>query len=195
MKKQTLLFGVIFSVLLLSTLAVFSFRAPTASSTDSSAIFQYHSSVCTWIQRANGTIQDNGCSHNLLTDLGKNAIRDQLKNNVAPHAVGWSYIGLCNASFGGNCNATNAGDGSLYNEYPSSNGLNRTTYEATYLVLGTGNWSYSRTFVAAADGMVTNKTGIFNASSGDRMLAVNTFTTSTLQTNDQITVNWSIWAA
>jgi hypothetical protein len=192
MKKQTLFIAVIFGMLMLSTFLVFSLQTPIANSTNSNSGVHYNSLVCTWVQRADGTIQDNGCSHNTLTTAGQNAIRDAVASGST---AAFNYIGLCNASFGGNCNATNSGDGSLYNEYPNdATGLNRSN-AATKLYLGTGNWSYSRTFVANAAGMVTNKTGIFNATTGTTMLAVNTFTTSTLQTSDQITVNWSIWVA
>jgi hypothetical protein len=192
MKKQTKIFGLIFSVILLSAFLIMSLPSKEVQNANSDALIKYGSSVCTYVTRADGSIEDNGCHHNLLTNAGKNAIRSALTNAGTP---AFKYIGLCNASYGGNCNGTNAGDTSLYNEFPAGvTGLNRTN-EATYLALGTGNWSYSRTFVAGADDMVTNKTGIFNATSGDTMLAVNTFTTSTLQTNDQITINWSIWVA
>jgi len=188
MKNSTKFIGVIFGILLLSSILALSgaFNYSSNDATNSDASIKYNSNVCSYITRTDGTIEDNGCSHNLLTNFGKNMIRASL---TSANGVAVSYIGLCNATAG--CNATNVADGGLYNEFTNS-GLNRTN-EATLLNLGTGNWSYSRTFVASADNLVTNKTGIFNASSGDTMLAENTFTTSTLQTNDQITINWSIW--
>lgn len=190
MKKQNIFIVMVFSVMILSTLLVFSTSAVPALSSSTDEGLKYNSWVCTYVTRADGSIEDNGCSHNLLTNAGKNAIRDAVATGST---AAFQYIGLCNATAG--CNATNAADGSLYNEFPNgATGLNRSN-AATKLYTGTGNWSYSRTFVAGADNMVTNKTGIFNATTGATMLAVNTFTTSTLQTNDQITVNWTIWVA
>jgi hypothetical protein len=192
MKKQMKVIAFL-SILSIILFSAFLISLPGKVPTEYSEGIGYHSSVCTYIVREDGQMVDNGCSHNLLTNAGANAIRDALTTDAT--TVSFSYIGLCNASFGGDCNGTNIADESLYHEFPAgANGLNRTN-EATFLPLGIGNWSYSRTFVAGEDNMVTNKTGIFNATSGGTMLAVNTFTTSTLQTGDQITVNWSIWVA
>lgn len=191
MKKQVFFIGAALSVLLVSTFLMMYSFGPQASIFEGTIdALNYDSSVCTYVTRADGTVESLGCSHNLLTDAGKNAIRAAMTTS---DGVAFQYIGLCNATAG--CNATNAADSTLYNEFPAgATGLNRTN-AATYLKTTTGNWSYSRTFTAGADNMVTNKTGIFNAASGGTMLAVNTFTTATLQTNDQITVNWSIWVA
>ena len=59
---------------------------------------------------------------------------------------------------------------------------------------GEGNVTIYHTFTAAAGctDILTNQTGLFNASTADTLLAVNTFSTVTLQPSDQLTVNWSI---
>ena len=192
MKKQTLFIGAILSVLMLATLLAFSsFAVPGGFVSDSQDALKYNSNVCIYVTRIDGIVEDLGCSHNLLTTAGKNGIRTSL-TGIAGES--YEHIGLCNSSYGGSCTTPALTDTTLGNEYNDASGLNRTG-PTTYLALGIGNWSYSRTFVALADGMSTNLTGIFDNTVGGTMLAVNTFTTSTLQTNDQITVNWSIWVA
>ncbi len=146
---------------------------------------EYHSSVCTSVLRVDGTHEDNGCSKNLLTDAGKNLIKDMLSSGSG---AGVDYIGLCNSTAG--CTSPEAGDTALDNEYTSS-GLTRV--QATYGSLGTGNWSEVTTFTATVDDLSTNMTGLFNASSGGTLFAENAFTLVTLQTNDQLTINWTIW--
>ena len=70
-------------------------------------------------------------------------------------------------------------------------GLDRT--QGTYGDNGVGNWSIWTTFTATADDLLTNKTGIFNASAVGTLFAENTFTLATLQSSDQITINWTIF--
>lgn len=168
-------------------LGVFAFSMMPSSSTSSGDGIMYNSNVCTSVLRASdGTQESLGCSHNLVTDAGLNAVRDILGQGTQFGA--FDYIGLCNATAA--CAAPAAGDTTLENEFGSA-GLSRA--QGTYGTLGTGNWSIYKTFTATADSLETNKTGIFNQSSGGTLLAENTFTLVTLQTNDQLTVNWTIY--
>jgi len=143
----------------------------------------YHSNVCIY---KNGELIE--CSHNLLTDAGKNLIKTILGDTGSGGPV--QYIALCNATAG--CSAPAAGDTTLDNEYTSC-GLSRT--QGTYGSLGTGNWSIAHTFTATCDNLETNMTGLFNQVSGGTLFAENTFTSVTLQTDDQLLVNWTIWVS
>lgn len=144
----------------------------------------YKGTVCHSVTRANGEYLDLGCNHNLLTNAGKDAIKNALNGGTGT----FNYIALCNATAG--CAAPAVGDTTLANEY-AAGGLSRAA--GTYGSLaGNGNWSMAKTFTATADALTTNKTGLFNASSTGTMLAENTFTLVTLYTNDQLTINWTI---
>lgn len=145
----------------------------------------YGSSVNTYITRVDGTIEDLGTSHNLLTNAGKEAIQDALMTGGTD---AFDYIGLCNATAG--CTIPAVGDTVIDNEYSAcglSNGVGSTAD------LGTGNWSVYKTFTATCDALTTNVTGLYNGSTSDTLLASNNFTLATLQSDDQLTVNWTIW--
>ena len=145
----------------------------------------YEATVCRQITRADGTIEPTECSHNLLTNAGANASRDLL-GNVGGAAFDW--IGLCNASI--TCATPAITDTTLSNEI-TTGGLDRA--QGTYAVVaGAGNWTISKTFTADSDNILTNSTGLFNATSGGTMLAENSFTLATLQTDDTIALTWQI---
>lgn len=184
MENKKILFGLV-PLLVLSILGVFAFSFMSPSSTSSNNEVQYGSNVCTHVTRVDGTVEQLGCSHNLVVDAGLNAIRDQLGGQADFGA--FDYIALCNATAG--CTGTDASDTTLDNEFTSA-GLTRA--QGTYGQLGTGNWSIYKTFTATVNALETNQTGIFNQSTGGTLLAENTFTLVTLQNNDQLTVNWTI---
>lgn len=163
---------------------IFNVQSPNDETLVSEGV-KYKATVCTNIIRADGTIEEVKCSHNLLTNVGKEHIEGII-------GQGWSggsvvQIGLCNASIG--CSTPAVGDTTLENEY-GAGGLSRSA--GTYGSLGTGNWSVQKIFTATASSLQTNKTGIFNASSGGTLFAENTFTLATLQTSDQLNITWII---
>lgn len=146
----------------------------------------YKADVCSYVTRADGEINKLGCSSNTLTNAGANLIKDYIALGSGGGAV--NYIALCNATAG--CGASAVGSTTLDNEF-ASGGLERAS--ATYGSNGVGNWSMWKTFTAGIDNMEVNKTGIFNASSTGTLFAENTFTKlATLQSSDQITINWTI---
>lgn len=129
-----------------------------------------------------------GVSHNLLTTAGQNDIKTILGEGTSRGA--YDYIGLCNASIA--CTAPDAGDTTLDNEFAdsTSKGLNRS--QGTYASISDGYYSIYNTFTADVNGMVTNTTGLFNQSTDGTLLAENSFTLVTLQSADQLTINWTI---
>ncbi|GAH04824.1 unnamed protein product, partial [marine sediment metagenome] len=147
---------------------------------------KYNSNVCTQVIRADGTVELLGCSPNVLTNVGKNAIKAILGEGTIYGA--FNYIGLCNLTAGA-CTA-DATDTTIDNEFVGC-GLDRTA--GTYGSLTTGNWSIYNTFTSTCDNRQTNMTGILNQSTTGTLFAVNTFTDVTLQTDDQLLVNWTVW--
>ena len=177
-KKKVSLISLSVVLVLLGVLFITSF--PNSDNPIQNSI-SYNSQVC--ISKNNNLIE---CSSNVLTTAGANVIRDTLGEGTSFGA--FDYVGLCNATAG--CVAAAAGSTTLENEY-ALGGLERS--QGSYVSNGNGNWSVGETFTATADNLLTNKTGIFNQSSGGTLLAENTFTLVTLQTNDQLTINWTIW--
>lgn len=195
-KNKTI--GITFlSVALITTIILFASGvfAPSPISTEdsSTATINYHSQVCKQITRADGTIEEPECSHNVLYTDGANYIRKMLTLGSASAADNITNISLCNAVGTGGCTTPVAADvaiGSGYNEL--TGGL--APKIGTVLNTGNGNWSVSATFTSTADNVQTNVTRITNGTI-TYPFAGNSFTLATLQTNDQITVNWTIWVS
>lgn len=183
--KKSLLIVPSLIVLSIFVIAMISMTSPNSLNSPQEGV-QYHSSVCILVKNPDGSIkQDNGCSPNLVTNAGLNLIKDKLMG-MSSAAV--NYIALCNASAG--CAAPAAGDTALTNEY-AAGGLSRS--QGTNTSIGTGNFSISYEFTATADNLLTNKSGLFNASSSGTLFASNTFTLATLQTNDRLNITWYVW--
>lgn len=183
-KKVFMVMGMFVALLLSITLIL---GINNGNSDDSIAnSIDYRSSVCTSVER-DGEIISKECSPNLITNDGKDAVRDILGQGSSTAA--FDYIALCNADTG--CGAADAASSTLENEYTGGTGLGRA--QGTFTSLGTGNWSIVKTFKATADNQLTNKTGLFNATSDGTLLAENTFSLVTLQTDDEVTINWTIW--
>ncbi|MBI2449436.1 hypothetical protein HYV49_04015 [Candidatus Pacearchaeota archaeon] len=142
----------------------------------------YRAYVCIY---KNGELQE--CSHNLLYNAGKNITRDLLGGGSSGTI---RNITLCNASAGTtSCAAPIADASESFVEY---NGCGLTSATGTYNTINSndGNWSIVATFTSSCDNRITNVTRLKNATGG--LFASNTFTSVTLQTNDQLTVNWTI---
>lgn len=151
-----------------------------------SALGIHHGDIwCSQITKADGTILPAECGLNTYTNAGMNATRDLLGSGIG--TAGFKYIAL------GNLTVPDATSTTLAGEY-TTGGLQRAL--GTYFSLPqNGNWTISKTFTSTADALLVNTTGLFNASSGGSMLAGFSFTSATLQTNDQITINSTIWSS
>lgn len=182
MEKKKIILSAL-SLVILATVLVLSFN-PTMPVESNSAL-SYEATVCTEILRANGEVENLGCSENTLTDAGANLIKSYIGEGGTVGAV--DYIALCNASAG--CTASSTASTTLQNEFTTS-GLERS--QATYTSNGVGNWTMAKTFTATADNLQTNKTGIFNASSSGTLFAENTFNLATLYNSDQLTISWTV---
>ena len=127
------------------------------------------------------------CKHNLITNQGKNMIKNALTNGsigfplnitvsnyteaVATDTALPGYAAIC------------AGDANMC-------GVNGSL--GTY---GIGNWSISKTFTASV-ARTYNTTGLYGTEVGGTvtsLFAGNTYTEVALQPNDQLTINWTIY--
>lgn len=175
--------------------AYFAFGAVTPASTpaNTDGSIQYGSHVC--VSKIDGETNertDYPCTHNLVVDSGLNAIRDILRGNSAVGNVNFTFIALGNSSNATSAAAPAVGDIILSAEYSGPNGLNRTS--GSVASLGTGNWTVWNEFTSAVSTVTTNKTCLFNQSTGGTMLACNNFPETSLQgaSGDKLLINWTI---
>jgi len=138
----------------------------------------YKSQVCIYV---NGNLHE--CGENTLYNDGADLIKTILGDTGTGGPV--KLISLCNASAG--CQTPTAAGTEDYNPFTTS-GLNNQT--GTYASVTTGNWTITKTFTAGEDNMKTNVTRLLNDK--ETKLAGKAFTLVTLQTNDQIQVQWNI---
>jgi len=142
----------------------------------------YGAVVCIKIIRADGTIEDVGCSGNVVTEAGLNHIKYLVGEGASSEAV--KYLAL------GNGSAPTISSTYLDNEITNC-GLARA--EGTYTSNGVGNWTRSKTWTCTCDGVYVNTTALFNATSGGTMFAGYSFSTRILYENDQLQESWTIW--
>ena len=175
--------AILFATALYSTLNVFGSHAiSNEPAVNSGEGIHYKANVCRTVTRIDGT-QETECSHNLLYNNGKEMIEQILGAGVNEHPI--LNISLCNATAG--CGAIQADNSEAFTAY-SNCGLNNLV--GTYSSLGTGNWSIAKTFISTCDNVIMNSTRLGNSTNG--LFAGNVFTLVTLQTNDQLTINWTI---
>lgn len=144
-----------------------------------STTIEYHSNVCVW---KNGVLL--GCTPNVLTNTGKDLIKDYIGGAAAGAKV--DFIGISNGT------PPAAGSTTLNNEITTC-GFARAAGSYVSRSESNGNWSFSKVFTSTCNSILVNTTGIFNASSAGVLFAGNTFTDATLQSNDQLNVTWFIW--
>ena len=142
---------------------------------------EYNANVC--VYKNNELVQ---CEHNVLYDTGAEEIEDYL--SLGDVSAGQPInISLCNATAG--CGTPTGDSSEDYTEYDAC-GLEEIA--GTVGDNGNGNWSIETTFTSSCDSIETNVTHLnYNATAIE--FAGNSFTLVTLQTNDQLTINWTIW--
>jgi len=126
-------------------------------------------------------------SHNLLMDIGAEYVEDGLTNSTYINVEGIpTYISLSS-----NATAVAATDTIILEEI-TAGGLERAL--GTITDNANGNWSVAHEFTATATHVSVQKTGL-NWKSGDTdncLLAQNTFLSTTLGSDDRITVTWTL---
>lgn len=144
--------------------------------------FNWNGLICA-CKNSNGVCYEGlagaNCNHNVITNVGKDAIEDRMFNN----GTSFNYLAV------GNGTVPAVADTTLNNEI-ATGGLSRAV--GTYYSNGVGNWSLVKTYTASATLVSVNSTAIFNLSSGGTMLAGGTFSNTNLNSGDTLTVNYTI---
>lgn len=144
-----------------------------------SSLLKYDSRVCVY---KNDLLV--GCDHNVLYNNGRNMTRDMLGNGATGVI---QNISLCNASAA--CGTPVADATESFTAYSNCGlGSQQGTYNTIHV--SPGNWSVTKTFTSTCDNVNTTATRLTNVTGG--IFAGNSFTLVTLQTNDQLTINWSL---
>ncbi len=182
-----------------------------SSSQEDTAFLTYHSAVCKKVTRADGSVENLGCSKNLFQHSGMNFTAVQLagtlagSTNLTLHNTSINSIGISvriPSGVPGCAAAMNASETHLCGILNTTCGMGVAVANAVRInstaAPSAGNWSLTREFTSTCDGQHVNGTGIFNSTgneSGGQMVffAQNTFTTATLNNNDKINVTWFIW--
>jgi len=170
-------------VLLVSVLA---FSMNSNQSTDDSISITYHSNVCKQVTRADGTIEEPDCGHNLLYTSGKELIETYL-GDTGGSSDEVDQISLCDAAVG--CETPVVGASETFSVL-ADRGLEETT--GTYASVGDGNWTISNTFTATGS-VSTNVTRLQNTAGTN--FAGNEFTLVSLESGDQLSITWNIWVS
>ncbi len=127
------------------------------------------------------------CKHNLITNAGKDHIKECIGAGSTTSGCRMGYLALANCT-----NGVSASDTSLCNGQEwTTCGLARA--DATYNSIGTGNWSHTYQWTSSCDNAIVNATGLFNASSGGTLFAETTFTSVTLMNGDKLNVTYYTW--
>jgi len=165
-------------ILLAVGLGVMNYSNVSMQEVPNDGVLTYHSAVCKGYVH-DGVYYDLGCSHNTLTNDGKELIEDWISSNNA------SYI---NTIVLGNGTEPTATDTSHPGKIADC-GLTEATI--TWTDIGIGNQSASYEWTSTCDNEVVNTTGL--ESDGNIYFAGNAFTDVTLQTDDKINVTWYVW--
>lgn len=177
--KKIFIICLTMAVLLAMGLVGYSLVNDTVAIGDS---IKYNAEVC--VYKNNELVQ---CSHNTLTDAGKNAIRDYLGQGGA---AAFDYIALANNTKSTDYAVTNT---SMSGEQTCC-GLARA--QGAYVAVGgaNGNWTISKVFTCETEAVSeVNHTALFNASSTGTILAYNGFVPVDLQVDDQLNITWTLW--
>ena len=136
-----------------------------------------------------GEMELISCSSNVLYNTGAEGIEAYLGAGTGGGDA-FDWIELCNATSSiSGCGVPLADKSEEYLAYAAC-GLSNVA--GTYTsVAGNGNWTIHHEFTATCDNLEINATRLRNDDDDD--LAGNNFTLTTLQTNDKILINWSIF--
>ena len=185
MRNKTIGIGVLGALLILTLMigsgsGFLSFAKPSQSKPVNTMVDQrlqpfYHSKVCVSV---NGKLI--GCHHNIVVNTGLNMIKTSLKDGT---------VNQLNQLALGDGAAPTATDTALPGII-SANGCGIGTIDSSK-DNGVGNFSVWKTWTATGTQTI-NSTGLYK-SDGTTFFGGSTFTETTLQANDQITTNYTIW--
>ncbi|MFN4336479.1 MAG: hypothetical protein ACK4FV_02720 [Candidatus Nitrosocaldus sp.] len=177
---NTLLLGMFLAVYTTNS-AIIGIVSSTNNNVESAG---FYDKVLITVER-NGNIIYRYETHNLITDAGKDFIRQQAFGTASSTA---QYIALSTDP-----TTPTPSDTTLVGEIISQ-GLGRAQGTATNG--GTGQITISKTFTMTSGNQTSftiNKAGLFDSSSGGTLVAVALISNPpTLQAGDSITINWQI---
>jgi hypothetical protein len=178
MKNEKVLLG--FGVLVLVMTGLFvapAFLNPAITTQEDNSIVKYTGRACIY---KNGELIE--CKHNTVTNQGKDYIKLALGTGVNESIFTLAL---------GNSTVPAAASTALGSEWVSC-GLDKKN--GTYLSNGAsnGNWSTYYTWTSTCDNAVINTTGLYKVNTASGLFAGLSFTSTTLQTNDQVMVNYTV---
>lgn len=181
-KKYMGLIGLCLSILCLSVYIGFGrVTQPTSTENDILGHVEYHSSVCASVFPKDGGEIFLGCKENTLTNTGKNYIKTSMGlgtvNNVTQLVLG-------------NTTAPAAASTVLASNYT---GCGLAPANGAYNTNGDGNWSIAYTWTSLCDANVVNTTALYKTSA--EIFAGTSFSATTLYTDDQLKVNYTVWVS
>ena len=157
--------------------------------------------TCYQITRADGTLEDLGCKHNLFMDEGKAFLADEIGTGNSTNCVDAMWVGnvtFIEGSDAANFDAGMTGTGIVWED----TGFDVTDctgfYQGAWRDEGTGTGNISASCVWTATGAAVVSSTALNCSdcaATAEFFAVNNFTTTaTLANNDQLNVTWYVWS-
>jgi len=128
-----------------------------------------------------------GQNHNLITNIGKDMIKLATGNPT-------SIVTNATVQVLGNTSAPAVGDTTL-SGIISNCGLTGKPGSYSSNGASNGNWTLSSTWTSTCNNLVVNTTGLYNMTTSGNLFAGTSFTSTTLQSGDVITVNYTVWVA
>ena len=172
-----------FSVLVLAMFVV-GMNIGSVGTSEASDSLEYGSLVCPSVMRAGSDEWiDYDCVENTVTTNGKNYVKT---------SMGEGTVNKIDVLALGNTTAPAAGETAIPGLWASC-GLTKAT--AAYNTNGDGNWSQAYTWTSSCDGAVVNTTALYKDATVEGMFAGTTFTATTLQDQDQLKVNYTLWVS
>lgn len=176
-------------------------KTSTGTNADAAALFTGH--VETVVRDADGNVKEYRQSDNLVVNNGENCASRLL---FSDDAAGATATGVCTGTLTQGFNVIAIGTGTAtaadadvrLTAESVGNGLDRALATTRTLTNGTGGTEaqaqFSRTFTNTGASTTIAESGLFNSttSSTGGMFARQTFTGISLNTNDQLTVTWTI---
>ena len=125
--------------------------------------------------------------HNTVVNGGKNLVKTELAGQEA------GITDIRRLAIGNTTTpAQDVSDTALGQEIVGC-GLTNTTGLYVNQPTANGQWNVTNTFQSTCNGVVVNSTALYNNTVGGTLFAETTFTSTTLNVNDQINVTWGIY--
>lgn len=155
---------------------------------------KYKGVVCLTVTRADGTVEDLGCKHNVIYNDGLEMFEESIAHGLN---LSSRNIMLCNETASGSseCAPVVAAQTEAFTPFIGC-GLDRNSGNGSYANNpGTsGNWSIYATFTNSCAGtsQIVNASKLGHPTTARNFSGATFSSVVTLAQNDQLTVNWSV---